>query len=102
MIFIFEFISKLSYEDRKEFILYFLEQNSSYELFKKLNFEPSIKSYSGSRVPYLQKDKDFYKSLVNCISGIKFLEHKQHLESEILYIEQQIKHEKKSDFMKDF
>ncbi|AYQ56996.1 hypothetical protein MS2017_1301 [Bathymodiolus thermophilus thioautotrophic gill symbiont] len=99
MVFIFEFISNLSLENRKNFIFYFLQENDSYELFKKLSLKPSFSIFSGSRVPSLQKDKDFYKSLLNNLSSIKFLKHNRYLEQKISHIEQQIKFEKKRDFM---
>ncbi len=41
-------------------------------------------------------------SLIGRISSINFLEHKQYLEQQIAYIEQQINSEKKHDFMKDY
>jgi len=102
IIFIFEFISELSHENKKVFISYFIQKNASYELFEKLSLEPSSFGWSGSRVPHLQKDKDFYISLLEHITGIKFLKHKQYLEKRISYIEEQIKSEKKSDFMSDY
>ncbi|CAC9608226.1 hypothetical protein [uncultured Gammaproteobacteria bacterium] len=102
MVFIFEFISELSHGNRKEFICYFLQKNHSYKLFKKLSFEPSSSVYSGSYIPHLQKDKDFYTSLIGCTSSVNFLKHKQHLEQRITYIERQINSEKKSDFMEDY
>ncbi|MGA1940282.1 hypothetical protein [Arcobacter sp. YIC-310] len=100
--FLFDFISELSYEKREKFISYFLKKNSSFEIFKKLSFDPMVKSWSGSRVPYLQKEKDYYNSLLQYLNGIKFLEHKQFIENEIKYIEKDIKREKKSDFMDDY
>jgi hypothetical protein len=102
IIFIFEFISELSHKNRKIFISYFIQKNASFELFKKLSLEPSSFGWSGSRVPHLQKDKDFYRLLLECTSGVKFLKHKQYLEKKISYIKEQIKSEKKSDFMSDY
>lgn len=102
MIFIFEHISELSYEDRKEFISYFLQQNISYDIFKKLSFEPSSFGWSGSRVPSLQKDKDYYMSLLDDMNGIPLLKHRQYIEKKISYIDQEIKNEKKKDFMSDY
>ena len=102
MTFIFELIAELSYEKRIEFVLHFIDKNDSFEIFKKLTLEPSLKSWSGSRVPYLQKDKDFYNSLLQYMYGIKFLEHRHEIEKQILYIEDDIKNEKKKDFMDDY
>lgn len=100
--FFFEFISELADKRREMFISYFLQKNSSYEIFKTLSLEPSSKGWSGSRVPSLQKEKDFYESLLQYVNGIKFLQHKQLFEKQISCIEEEIKREKKSDFMDDF
>jgi hypothetical protein len=102
MIFTFDYISTLNDELRKEYILYFLTHNKSFELFDKLSLEPSSKSAHGSWVPVLQKDKDFYQSLLQNINGIDFLEHRQKIEELISYIEDDIKREKKRDFMDDY
>ena len=102
MIFIFEYICELSFERRKEFIVYFLEKNSSYEIFAKLSLESNHRSWSGSLVPELQKDKDYYNSLLEPLSEIKFLKHKQRAEKHISYIEKDIEREKKKDFMSDY
>jgi hypothetical protein len=102
MKFIFQLIAEFSYERRIDFISYFINKNDSFEIFKKLTLEPSLKSWSGSRVPYLQKDKDFYNSLLQNMNGIRFLEHRQKIEKQILYIEDDIKNAKKNDFMDDY
>jgi hypothetical protein len=102
IVFIFEFISELSHENRKVFIFYFIQKNASYKLFEKLSLKPSSFRWSGSRVPHLQKDKDLYISLLECTSGVNFLKHKQYIEKRILCIEEQIKSEKKRDFMSDY
>jgi len=100
--FFFEFISELSDKKRENFIAYFLEKNSSYEVFETLSLEPSSKGWSGSRIPSLQKEKDFYLSLLNYTNSIAFLQHKQIFEKRILYIEDEIKREKKNDFIDDY
>lgn len=102
MKFIFQLIAEFSDERRLDFISYFINKNDYFEIFKKLSLEPSVKSWSGSRVPYLQKDKDFYNSLFQNLNGIKFLQHKQYIEEKILYIEKDIKNQKKIDFMDDY
>jgi hypothetical protein len=102
LVFIFEYIAELSYEKRIDFISYFLKKNDSYEVFNELSFEPKFKSYSGSRIPYLQKDIDFYTSLLEVVKGIKFLEHKQNIEKTISYLEDDIRREKKRNFMSDY
>ncbi|PIE84987.1 hypothetical protein CSA08_04375 [Candidatus Gracilibacteria bacterium] len=102
MTFIFDYISTLNDDFRKQYILYFLKNNKSFKLFNKLSLEPTSKSASGSWVPVYQKDIDFYNSLLKNINGIDLLEHRQKIEKQISYIEQDIKREKKRDFMYDY
>lgn len=102
MTFLFDFISTLNHDFRKKYILYFLKNNKSFELFDKLSLEPSSKSSNGSWVPVYQKEMDFYKSLLENIDGIDCLKHKQKIERKILCIESRIEIEKKNDFMDDY
>jgi len=101
MIFIFELISELPEEIIIEMTKHFLEENSSFEIFKKLSFSPKMQSWSGSRIPSLQKELDFYNIILNSMQGIKFLEHKQNIKNKKSYILQKIEQEKKRDFMDD-
>jgi hypothetical protein len=102
LIFIFEYIANSSKEIVIKMIVYFLQKNKSFELFDRLNLEPSSSIYSDSRVPYLQKNKDFYNSLLLNMTDLDFLQHRQKIEQIISHIEQNIEREKKNDFMRDF
>jgi len=101
MIYIFELICEFSYDRREELIAYFLEQNQSYKLFEKLSLEPMIHSWSGSRIPTLQKEVDYYESLLKHMKSLKLIKHKQKIEQHIHYLKNDIEHEKKNDFMED-
>ena len=67
-----------------------------------MSLEPSSRTWSGSAVPYLQKDKDFYESLLLDMTDLDLLSHKQKIDQIIKYIEEKIEREKKNDFMRDF
>lgn len=101
MIYIFELIYEFSYDRREELIAHFLEQNQSYEFFEKLSIEPMIHSWSGSRIPTLQKEVDYYESLLKHMSSLKLIKHKQKIEQHIHYLKNDIEREKKNDFMED-
>lgn len=102
IIFIFKLISNYSFDKRVYFIEYFLKKNNSFSLFNQLRLNPSMESYSGSRVPKLEKKKEYYKSLLTIMNGIQLLEHRKKIEESIKYIEENIIDEKKRDFMQDF
>lgn len=102
MIYIFELICEFSYDRREELIAHFLKQNQSYELFEKLlSIEPMIHSWSGSRIPTLQKEVDYYESLLKHTTSLKLIKHKQKIEQHIHYLKNDIEREKKNDFMED-
>ena len=101
MIFIFELICEFDDQRRINLIAHILKKNDSFELFEKLSLEPNGCSWSGSRVPSLQKEIDFYKSLIQHMNSIKLLQHKQKMEQNISYLKKDIEREKKNDFMED-
>lgn len=86
---------------RINLIAHFLKKNHSFELFEKLSLEPQGSSWSGSRIPSLQKEVDFYKSLIKHMDNIHLLQHKQKMEQNISYLKHDIEREKKNDFMED-
>ena len=102
MIFIFKLISNFSSDKRVYFIKHFLNRNNSFDLFSQLSLVPSREGWSGSRVPKLEKKKEYYKSLLSIMSGIQLLEHRKKIEEKIEYTEEDINHHKKRDFMEDF
>lgn len=101
MIYIFELICEFSYDRREGLMAHFLKRNQSYEFFEKLSLEPMIHSWSGSRIPTLQKEVDYYESLLKHMKSLKLIKHKQKIEQHIHYLKNDIGREKKNDFMED-
>jgi hypothetical protein len=101
--FIFEeIISHLNDEQRKLFVEHIINLNIEFEDFKKLSLENLSMSWSGSAVPMYQKRLIFFQSLIELFSGVKHLEFKKHIEQIIEWKKEDIKREKKSDFIDDF
>lgn len=101
--FIFEeIISRLSNEQRKIFIKYIVELDINFEIFKELSLEQSSISWQGSAVPMYQKRIEFFESLIELFEGIKYLEFKNHIEQKIECKKEEIKREKKIDFIDDY
>lgn len=101
IVFVFELIAEFSYETISEMVEHFLNENNLVETFKRLPFTPLHQSWSGSRIPSLQKEIDFYKTIVDLMDGMKFLEHKVYIKEHIGFIEKEIRGEMKRDFMDD-
>lgn len=76
---IFDVIATVFPGKRIEYIKEFLQKNSNFDIFKKISLFPSMRSWSGSEVPLIEKDIEFLQKLVDELSGIDYLEHKQYL-----------------------
>jgi len=101
IVFVFELIAEFSDETIIDMVEHFLNENSSIETFKRLRFHPISQGWSGSRVPILQKELDFYKSILKLMNGMEFLEHKVYIKERIGFVDKEIKREMKRDFMDD-
>ncbi len=101
IVFIFKLIAEFTYEIVSEMVEFFVDRNSSFEIFKQLQFTPTFQSWSGSRIPSLQKEMDFYNTISYFMNGIDLLEHKAYIKNHISLIEQEIRGEMKRDFMDD-
>jgi hypothetical protein len=53
----------------------------------------------GSRVPILEREKNFLENLLPLFNSIKFLEHKSYVEKQIEDKLISIEHEKKRDYL---
>jgi len=102
LIFIFELISSLDNQNKIEFFKLFLKLNKSFKMFKTLRILPLQKSWSGSEVPSLEKEKEFLEYIKSLLNRIDFLEHKNYIEKLIMDKNREIKLAKKRDFIKDF
>lgn len=85
----------------KEFLLV----NKDINVAKHINFGRS-ESWSGSRVPLIQKKIEFYQDIIRMINTLPnildYSEHIDHFEQKIIWKKQEIAHEQKNDFMEHF
>lgn len=99
--YLFRVISSFSPGRRTQFVERFVSKNDDIEAFKRLRLEPSDWSWSGSRVPLLQEQIDYWESMLLVMTSVDLLEHKQFIECQIQRLKNQIEREKKSDFIED-
>ena len=75
------------------------------EVTKHINFGRS-ESWSGSRVPLIQKKIEFYQDIIRMIntlpSILDYSEHIDHFEQKIIRKKQEIEDEQRRDFMEEF
>lgn len=101
MVYLFELIAQFPPARRCQFVEQFVQKNQSVAAFERLPLEPRSSSWSGSRVPALQKRVSFWESLLPIMNTVELLSHKQCIERRIQSLQDRIKQEKKKDFIGD-
>lgn len=86
------FSSLIGYQNeefRIECVNEFLKNNNSFKDFQQLHLTPMSRSWSGSQVPMIDLDIQFYEKLSRSsnLSGLDFLEHKEYLYEHIRNLE---------------
>ncbi|WP_318451462.1 DNA replication protein [Photobacterium leiognathi] len=99
MCFLFNSAQYLSEEFRRELLGLFLSKNDKFEDFQTLDYELTTRSWSGSRVPILEREKNFLESLLPLFNSIQFLEYKSYVENQIEDKLKSIEYEKKRDYL---
>jgi len=99
MCFIFNAAQYRSEEYRRELLGLFIDANTKFEDFQTLDYELTTRSWSGSRVPILEREKNFLESLLPLFNSTKFLEHKSYVEKQIEDKSKSIEYEKKRDYL---
>ena len=97
--FIFNVANYMSEHFRRELLGLFLLQNTSFDDFQVLDYELTTRSWSGSRVPILEKEKNYLVSMLPMLNRIELLEHRAYVEKQIEYKVKSIEEEKKRDFL---
>ena len=82
-----------------ELIELFFEKNKSFEDFQKLEYERRTTSWSGSRVPILEREKIHLISILPLLNSVDLLEHRAYIETQIDAKIKHIEYEKKRDYL---
>lgn len=98
---LFSAIAKLDNSKKKEYIQLFINNNESFEDLKKIKLTPSC-SYDGSLIPLYNNWIEYLKSLLPIFVGLKWIEHKGHIEKQINYLREEIKSEETKEFLRIF
>lgn len=100
--FIFEASTHMSADFRIELITLFLSLNKSIDHFQRIDYELTTSSWSGSRVPYIEKEISFLSKIIPHLNSIDLLDHKEYVEQQIQQKKNAIEFEKKRDFLGEF
>ena len=102
ILFLFEIISQLDENIKLECILYFINKNRNIEIFKNISLEPRFKSWTGSEIPLLSKEVEFYEKLLSNITDLKFIRHKNYLSERIRDKKTEIKKVEKREYLEKY
>ncbi len=80
---LFDILSELDTECRKEALKQFIMLNQDFEIFKKLQLELDIIGDSGSMLHEIRVRIEYYESLLTLFTGRKLLKHKQMIKERI-------------------
>lgn len=97
---LFSVISKLKIERKKEYVLLFLENNPLFEDFKRIPLTPTSWSWSGSAVPMYSAWIEFLESLLPSFMGLKWIRHKNYIETQIGYLKKRIESEQIDEILR--
>nr|VFJ89147.1 MAG: hypothetical protein BECKH772A_GA0070896_100135 [Candidatus Kentron sp. H]VFJ91240.1 MAG: hypothetical protein BECKH772B_GA0070898_1001521 [Candidatus Kentron sp. H]VFJ97681.1 MAG: hypothetical protein BECKH772C_GA0070978_100154 [Candidatus Kentron sp. H] len=99
---LFGVILEFPHERRALFVEGFVARNQSFDAFERLPLGPKPRSGGGSKVPSVQKDLDYWESLLPIMNTVELLPHRQYVEDRIRCLRGKIEREKKKDFMGRF
>lgn len=97
---LFSVVSKLEIKRKKEYILLFLENNPLFEDFEKIPLTPTSWSWSGSAVPMYSAWIEFLESLLPNFIGLKWIKHKNYIETKIDNLQKQIEAEQIDEILR--
>lgn len=78
----------------------FLEINPLFEDFQRIPLVPTSGSWSGSAVPMYSAWIEFLESLLPNFIGLKWIKHKNYIETKIGYLKEQIESEQIEEILR--
>ena len=96
---LFSIVAKLDNNRKKEYIKLFITNNEAFEDFKKISLTPISYGCNGSLIPLYNNWIEYLKSLLPIFVGLKWIEHKTHIEKQIDYLRKKIKSEEINEFL---
>lgn len=99
--FIFDVVSDFSPARRIKLISSFLEHNKKFGDFKELQLEPRSSSWSGSQVPMIQEEINFFEEILSFLNTVDLLPHRNYIEQRIGGLKKYLKSTMKREFIGD-
>lgn len=102
MIKIFKLICEFSEKRRLHHISNLIMLNNDFELFKEIRLEPTSSGWSGSELPIIDKKIKYLSRMLDILSGVDFLEHRNYISSKIERTKKYRKSRKIDEFLRDY
>ena len=96
---LFSAIEKLDNSKKIEYIKLFIANNELFEDFKKIPLTLTPYSYNGSLIPIYNNQIKYFESLLSIFVGLKWIEHRVHIEKQIDHLREEIKSEETKEFL---
>ena len=96
---LFSAIEKLDNSKKMEYIKLFIVNNELFKDFKKIPLTLTPYSYDGSLIPIYNNQIKYLESLLSIFIGLKWIEHRSHIEKQIEYLKEEIKSEETKEFL---
>ncbi len=93
--------SDLPDDEKRQLVRVFVERNQRPEDFRHLPLVPPGRTWMGSLVPVLQREREFLESLLPLMNSVNLLEQRSYLEERIAGLRTWADQEKKRDFLND-
>lgn len=90
---------------KKELILFLLDNTSNIEIFKQISFFSHSESWSGSRIPNIERKIEFIQSILSEIKAkndLIYMEHIEYLNERIKLYKKEIKRTQIEEYIDDF
>ncbi|MDI1352674.1 MAG: DNA replication protein, partial [bacterium] len=99
--FIFSAANSMREKFKIELLDIFLKKNNNFEDFKTLEcgYGLWVRGWEGSKVPILEREKNYIEKIIPLLSTVELLEHKAYIEKQIEFKINEIEIEKKRDFL---
>lgn len=97
---LFACISKMGNDRKKQYVSLFLENNESFKDFEKIPLIPISYSWSGSAIPMYSAWIDFLESLLPDLVGLKWIQHKNYVKSQIASLKNRIESEEIEEILR--
>jgi len=99
---LFGLIAKLSHDRRICYWLLFFEYNQSFEDFKSLPLTPTSWGGVGNLIPLYDSWIAFLNELITNFTGLKWIDHKRHVEKEIVILKKRIEQEQINEILSGY